>query len=172
MAVRVKPITLWRVEVGNQPGALARALAPLASARADLQIVMGYRFPNDRSRAAIEIAPVTGDRGVSAARSAGFGEAGIHAVHVEGDNRPGLGHAIADALASAGINMDFLMAQVAGGRHSTVIGFETAEDATRAVPLIKTAAAAPRKPVRKAARRGGAKRARGARKGGRKRTRR
>lgn len=162
MAVRVKPITLWRVEVGNEAGALARTLAPLASARTDLQVVMGYRFPNDRSRAAIEVAPVTGTKSTAAAQSAGFSDAGIPAVRVEGDNRPGLGHAIAHALGQAGINIDFLMAQVSAGRHATVIGFDTQEDAARAVPLIQKAAAAPRQAAgRKTAARGGAKRARG-----------
>ena len=172
MAVRVKPVTLWRVEVGDEPGALARALAPLASARTDLQVVMGYRYPNDRSRAAIEIAPVTGARGPAAAQAAGFSDSGVAALQVEGDNRAGLGHAIANAVAAAGINMDFLMAQVTGGRYSTIIGFENQNDATRAVPVIKKAAAGGAgKTARKAApRRGGARR--GGRKAARARARR
>lgn len=172
MAVRIKPITLWRVEVGNQPGALSRALAPLASARANLQVVMGYRFPNDRSRAAIEVAPVSGPRSTAAAQSAGFSEAGIPALKIEGDNRAGVGHAIANAMAEANINIDFLMGQVAGGRYSTVIGFESQDDAARATPLIKSATAAPRKAAgrKKPARRGGARRAKGrSRKASRKR---
>jgi hypothetical protein len=147
MAVRVKPVTLWRIEVDNTPGALERVLSPLASAKADLQVVMGYRFPNDRSRAAIEIAPVSGARSISAAQAAGLSEAGIPALRVEGDNRPGLGHSIASALASAGINMDFLVAQVSGRQHSTVIGFDSDADARAAAPIIKKAATAPRQPA-------------------------
>lgn len=147
MPVRVRPITLWRAEVDHQPGALAQTLEPFAAAGADLQVVMGYRVPGDRARAAIEIFPVTGARALSAAQAAGLSEAAISAVHVEGDNRPGLGHAIAKALADAGINMDFFLAQVSGRRHTTVIGFDNREDADRAIPLIKGAAAAPRKPV-------------------------
>jgi hypothetical protein len=54
-------------------------------------------------------------------------QAAISAVRVEGDNRPGLGHAIAKALA-AGINMDFFLAHVSGRRHITVIGFDSRED--------------------------------------------
>ena len=41
MAVTVKKVTLWRTEVENKPGALSSVLAPLAEARADLQVVMG-----------------------------------------------------------------------------------------------------------------------------------
>src|SRR5712692_9938953 len=134
MSVRVRAITLWRAEVDNQPGVLAQTLEPLAAAGADLQVVMGYRFPGDRARAAIEIFPVTGARALSAAQAAGLSEAAISALHVEGDNRAGLGHAIAKTLADAGTNIDFLLAQVSGHRHSTVIGFESREDANRALP--------------------------------------
>jgi hypothetical protein len=56
---------------------------------------------------------------------------------VEGDNQPGLGHAIAEAIANAKINLDFLVAQVIGRRYTAVIGFESAEDAKRASTLIK-----------------------------------
>jgi len=150
MPVQVRPITLWRAEVDNQPGVLAQTLEPLAAAGADLQVVMGYRLPGDRARAAIEIFPVTGARALSAAQAAGLTEAAISAVRVEGDNRPGVGHAIAKALADAGINIDFCLAQVSGKRHTTVIGFDSREDADRAIPLIRGVAAAPRKAARKA----------------------
>ena len=52
MPVRIRPITLWRAEVDNQPGMLAQTLEPLAAAGANLQVVMGYRLPGDRARAA------------------------------------------------------------------------------------------------------------------------
>src|SRR5712692_4634306 len=82
MSVRVRAITLWRAEVDNQPGVLAQTLEPLAAAGADLQVVMGYRFPGDRARAAIEIFPVTGARALSAAQAAGLSEAAIRALHL------------------------------------------------------------------------------------------
>src|SRR5688572_14338039 len=134
MAVRVRPISLWRAEVDHQPGALARTLEPLTGS--NLQVVMGYRLPGSTGRAAIELAPLTGARATAAAQAAGLRDSGIAALSVEGDDRPGLGHAIARALADAGINMEFLMAQATGGRHSTIIGFENRTDAERAVPLI------------------------------------
>jgi hypothetical protein len=120
---------------------------------------MGYRLPGDRARAAIEIFPVTGARALSAAEAVGLTETAISVLHVEGDNRAGVGHAIAKALADAGINVDFLLAQVSGRRHTTVIGFDSREDADRAIPLIRGAAAAPRRP---GARKSAGKGARGA----------
>ena len=162
MPVRVRPITLWRAEVDHQPGVLAQTLEPLAAAGADLQVVMGYRVPGDRARAAIEIFPVTGAKALSAAQAAGLSEAAISALHVDGDDRPGLGHAMAKALADAGINMDFILAQVSGRRYTMVIGFDSREDADRAIPLIKGAAAAPRLP---AARKAASKRAHATKRG-------
>jgi hypothetical protein len=147
MPTRITPIILWRGEVDNHPGALARILEPLASVRADLKVVMGYPLPGDPARAAIEIYPVSGTRVTSAARAVGLSEAGISALLIDGDNRAGLGHAIASRLAAAGINIEFLVGQVSGARHSTVIGFENPNDAAIAASLIKQAAATVRRPA-------------------------
>ena len=64
---------------------------------------------------------------------------------VEGDNRPGLGHAIAKAVGDAGINMSFVMAQVVGRKYSAVFGFESEVDASKAATLIKSATARAKK---------------------------
>jgi hypothetical protein len=139
MAVSVKKISLWRSEVANRPGSLAGALAALAEAGADLRIVMAYRFPGDETRGAVELYPVTGKRAQSAARSAGLSESGIPTLLVEGEDRPGIGSAISRAIAEAGINLAFFVAQVIGRRYSAVIGFDSEADAKKAAPLIKRA---------------------------------
>ena len=61
---------------------------------------------------------------------------------MEGDNRPGLGHAISQAIADAGINMDFVVAQVVGRKYTAIFGFESEADATKGAAEIKKAAAA------------------------------
>ncbi len=142
MPLTVKPITLWRKEIENKPGSLAGTLQPLAKQNADLQIVMGYRFPGHEEKAAIELYPVAGKAIRASAESAGFHGAAIPALLVEGDNRPGLGYAISDAIAGAGINLDFLIAQVLGRRYSAVLGFESEADLKKAASLIKKAAGA------------------------------
>jgi hypothetical protein len=144
MAVNVKKIALWRSEVANRPGTLAGALTPLAVAGADLKVVMAYRFPGDETRSAIELYPVTGRRAQAAARSAGLSESGIPTLLVDGDDRPGTGSAIASAIAEAGINVAFFLAQVVGRRYAAVIGFDSEADAKKAVSLIRRA-----KPPRK-----------------------
>jgi hypothetical protein len=141
MAVKVKRISLWRKELENKAGTLAGTLEPLAKAGADLEIVMGYRYPGEGTKAAVELYPIGGKKTTQAAQSAGLTVATIPALVVAGDDRPGLGHAIALAMAEAGINLDFLVAQVIGRKYSAVIGFENDADAIKANALIKKVAA-------------------------------
>jgi len=140
MPVTVKRITLWRKELENKSGTLAASLQPLAKAGADLQIVMGYRFPNEHMKAAVELYPVANKKTTQAAQGVGLAASGIPVVLVEGDNRPGLGHGIAQAVADAGVNLDFLVAQVIGKKYAAVIGFENDADAEKATVVIKKAA--------------------------------
>jgi hypothetical protein len=145
MAVAVKKIKLWRTEVENRPGALASTLEPLAQAGADLKIVMGYRLGQASDRAAIEVHPVAGKKVAGAAQRSGMSVVPMSTLLVEGDDRPGLGHALAQAIGEAGVNMAFMLAQVIGRKYSAVLAFDNDADATKAAALIKKAAVAKRK---------------------------
>jgi len=145
MAVMVKNISLWRKEVDNQVGTLAHTLEPVTKAGANLQILMGYRYPGEGTRAAIELYPVTAKKASAAASEAGLSASSIPTLLVEGDDRPGLGLAIAQAMSGAGINMTFFVAQAVGRRFSAVLGFESETDAKTAAPLIKKAATSKKK---------------------------
>ncbi len=141
MAVTVRKITLWRKEVENRAGMLAGALAPLANSGTDIHVVMAYRFPGQESKAAIELYPVMGRKSVTAAKEVGFSASAIPALLVEGDNRAGLGYATAQAIAGAGISLDFLVAQVVGRKYSAVFGFESDADGTKCAAIIRKAGA-------------------------------
>ena len=107
---------------------------------------MGYRLPHTPERAAIELYPVSGKRATAAAAEAGLAESrDIPCLLVEGDNRPGLGAAIARGLADAGINIAFLVAQVVGRRFTATFGFGDEATAATAMRVIKAAAAPPKK---------------------------
>src|SRR6202051_4919609 len=98
MAVSVKKAIRWRGGGHTHPGMLANPLQPLSEAGADLQVVMAYRYPGGENKAAIELHPVSGKESVAPAQAAGFTPSSISTLLVEGDNRPGLGHAIAKAV--------------------------------------------------------------------------
>ena len=109
---------------------------------------MGYRYPGNETKAAIELYPVAGMKLVRAAQAAGLTASPIPTLLVEGDNKPGLGHAIAGVLAESGVNLAFMVTQVIGRRYSAVIGFESEGDAKRATPLLKKAVAQKQRSLR------------------------
>jgi len=137
MPVTVKSVTIWRKEVENQPGVLAAALEPLAQAGANLKVLMGYRLPGEEGRAAIEFFPIAGAKAAKAAAAIGLTKSSIPALHVEGDDKAGLMHSIARALAGAGINVSFVVAQAVGRKYAAIWGFESAEAARKAASLIR-----------------------------------
>ena len=140
MPFTVKNISLWRREVENQVGTLANTLEPVTKAGANLHVLMGYRYPGEGTKAAIELYPIAGKKVTAAASEAGLSASSISTPLVEGDDKPGLGLAMAQAIAGAGINMTFFVAQAVGRRFSAVLGFESEADVKTAAPLIKKAA--------------------------------
>ena len=137
MAITVKKIALWRKEIDNVPGSLADTLLPLSEGGAQLQIVMGYRYPGHESKAMVEMYPVAGRKLMKAAAGAGLSASGIPTLLVEGDDKAGLGKTLARAIADAGININFLVAQVIGRKFTAVLGFESDADAAKASAVIK-----------------------------------
>ena len=106
---------------------------------------MGYHYHGTAGRAVIEVCPVTGKKATAAAGNAGLAASAISTLLVRGDDKPGLGRNIAQALADEGINITFLAAQVIDKQFSAVIGFEDEAASERAVKLIKKAAKAKKK---------------------------
>ena len=145
MPVTVKNMLLWRKEVENQVGTLAHTLEPVTKAGANLRVLMGYRYPGEGTKAAIELYPIAGKKVTTAAAEAGLSASSIPTLLVKGDDKPGLGFAIAQAISGARVNMTFFVAQSIGRRFSAVLGFETEADLKTAAPLIKKAASGLRK---------------------------
>jgi hypothetical protein len=137
MPVTIKRISLWRKGVENNPGELAKTLAPLVAAGSDFQVLMGYRLPGEASKAVIELYPVSGKKATKAASAAGLSASEIPCLLVEGDNRPGTAQRIAGAIGEAGINMSFVVAQSLGKKFTAVFGFDTDEDTRSAAAVIK-----------------------------------
>jgi hypothetical protein len=139
MAVTVKEITLWRREIENQPGMLARVLEPLARSAADVRVLMAYRYPGDETRGAVELFPIAGKKATAAAQAAGLAPSNIPALLVEGPNRAGMGFETTNAIAAAGINLAFLVAHVIGSKFAAVYGFDSEADRRKALSLLRKA---------------------------------
>ena len=93
--------------------------------------------------------PVRGRKLTAAAQQAGLSASSMPALRVEGDNKSGLALRIAQAIADAGVELSFFVAQAIGRRYAAIIGFETDTDAKKAAALIKKAAANKKKKARK-----------------------
>jgi hypothetical protein len=145
MPATIKHVQVWRTNVDHTPGQLARVLAPLAAAGADLQLAMAYRVPGEPAKAVIEIYPVKGKKQATAAGGAGLAASDIPVLLIEGDNAAGMGAAITSGLADAGINLTFLVAQVMGKKYAAVVGFENEADARRAAAIVKKVGAPKKK---------------------------
>ena len=138
MAISVKEITLWRREIENEPGMLALVLEPVAQSGIDLKVLMAYRYPGNEAKGAVELFPVSGKKAVAAAHAAGLTPAAeIPALLVEGSNKAGIGFKTTAAIADAGINLAFLVAQVIGSKVSAVYGFDSEVDRRRAVSVLR-----------------------------------
>jgi hypothetical protein len=137
MTIRIKRIGLWRTEVPGRPGALAEVLEPLAHGNADLKVVRVHAAPSGAGRLAVEVYAGEGKRAAGVARAAGFSLEPSTTVLLQGDNRPGLAFAVADAIAWAGIGVRDLDAEVVGTRYSAILTFGNETDAEKAVAVIR-----------------------------------
>lgn len=158
MPVTVKRATLWTINTPNTSGTLAATLRPLAEKKVNLDLVMGYSHP-DKLAATIEVYPVTGAQAERTARAAGFSKSAFPCVCVSGENRVGLGRQIASALADAGININFFLAQVVDKRYAAMFSFEAESEADLAVKIIRQAVRRPPATTKETTR-SGARRAR------------
>jgi len=137
MTLRIKRIGLWRTEVPRRPGALAEALEPLARGNADLKVVRVHATPSGADRLTVEVYAGEGKRAAGVARASGFSLVPSTTVLLQGDNRPGLAYAVADAIAWAGIGVRDLDAEVIGTRYSAILTFNSEDDAEKAVAVIR-----------------------------------
>lgn len=92
------------------------------------------------------MAPISGcPDAEQAARAAGFAPtADISALRVEGDDRAGMGQQLAGAVATAGVSLRGMSANVLGKKYVCYVALDTAADAQKAAEAIKALAPAPK----------------------------
>lgn len=136
---KVTKTHVWANEIPDRPGSLADALETLTNAGANLECVIARRKAEKRGTGVMFLTPLRGKKVLAAARRAGFNEAGrIATLRVEGNDKPGAGAAITQAVGDAGINMRGLSAAVVGRKFVVYLGFDSEEDAAIAARAIRT----------------------------------
>ncbi len=138
MTLRVSRVDLWTASIDDRAGGAADKLEPLSKAGANFEFVFSRRTPEQPGRGMLFVTPVKGAKVVQAAQTAGFAKPeNLHSVRIEGANNPGVTAKIARALAKAGISFRALSATGIGSKFVSHVALDTAEEAAKAVSLLR-----------------------------------
>jgi hypothetical protein len=138
MALKIERIDTWAASLEDNPGNLAAKLNALAEAGVNLEFVMARRAPDKPGTGVVFVTPIKGAAGCRAARQVGFKKTqSLHAVRIEGPDKPGQGARITQALGEKGLNLRGLSAAAVGKNCVTHIAFDTAADAGKAIRIVR-----------------------------------
>ncbi|MEK6644344.1 MAG: amino acid-binding protein [Planctomycetota bacterium] len=136
MSYVMKPIGVYAIDIMNRPGMLARILEALSNAGADLEFVIARRVTQNTTR--VFVAPLKGAKVLRAAKDVGLQIAeGMHALRIEGPDRPGLGAMMTRGLASAGLSIRGLSAASIKKRSVCYIALATEAEMVTAQKVLK-----------------------------------
>jgi hypothetical protein len=135
---KVTKVDVWAATMQDRAGGLAKKLAPLAAAGANLEFIVARRSPDKPGEGVVFVTPLKGAKQVKAAKEAGFHTTDtLHSVRVEGGDKPGLGAKATQALAEAGISLRGLSAAAFGRKFVCYLALDSAADATKAISVVK-----------------------------------
>ncbi len=138
MELIVERVNVWAASIPDEPGGLARILAGLSEAGADLDFCIARRTPEKPGTGVVFVTPLRGDREIEAAAILGFNVTkSLQSVRVEGENAPGVAAMITEKLAAAGINLHSFSGAVIGTRFILYIGLDSDADAEKACKLLQ-----------------------------------
>jgi len=141
MAVNAKRADVWVVTIDDRAGGTADKLDALAKAGANFEMVFARRTPENPGKGVLFVTPLKGSKAQRVAQDLGMGKPEhIHSVRIEGGDKPGLGSKIARALGNAGINFRGMSAIAIGKKFVSYIALDSAEDAAKALSVLKKVA--------------------------------
>jgi len=141
MALKATRMEVWTATLEDRPGGGAEKLEALAKGGANLEFVFMRRTPENPGRGVMFATPVKGAKAKRAAQEAGFSPSdAIQFVRVEGGDKPGLGARMTRALAAGGISFRALSATALGRKFVSYLALDSADDAARAVALLRKVA--------------------------------
>ena len=141
MAWKVEKVDVWVAEIQDRIGGLAQALGPFGAAGVSLECVLARRQPEKPKTGLVFVAPVLGARAEEAAKRGGFEpSATVPSLRIEGPDRAGAGHAIAEAIAETGVSVRGLSSMALGGKFVCYVGFHSPEDLRKSEKAIRAIA--------------------------------
>jgi len=136
MDLHVERVDVWAATIEDRPGSLAKALATLRDAGADLHFIIARRTQSGKG--VLFVTPLRGDREVAAAAQIGFNVANtLHCVRVMGRDRPGIAAELAQKLAEERINVRGFSGSVIGTQFLAYVALDSLEDANKAAGILE-----------------------------------
>ena len=134
----IERVDVWSASMADKPGGLSKILKGLYEAGADLDFIIARRAPENPGTSVVFLTPLRGDKEVRAASTLGFNlTSSVAAVRIEADNEPGAAARLAGLIADEAINMRGFSTAVIGRRFITYIGFDSPDDANRAINALE-----------------------------------
>lgn len=138
MKADINRIDVWAAGIKDRPGALAEKLEALAKAGTNLEFLIARRAPEKPGKGVVFVTPIKGSKQIKAAEVAGFKKTtSLFAVRVAAADKLGLGAALTQKIAGAGINVRGLSAVAVGKLAVFYLAFDSVADAAKAVRCIK-----------------------------------
>ncbi len=138
MAVKATRSDIWSAIIDDRAGGAADRLEELARAKVNLEMVFARRTPEHPGSGVLFVGPIKGAKAERAAQTAGFSRPdSIHGVRIEGGDKPGVGAKITRALGNAGISFRGLTAIAIGSKFVSYVACDSADDAAKAMAVLK-----------------------------------
>ena len=137
MSFKMQRVHVYHAEVKDEPGGIAARLKPLAEAGVSLEYVYSQRSATKPGMGDLYVAPLTTQDQIKTAKAVGLHEVNEPIVmHVEGDNKAGLGGRLTQAWEKAGINLHGMVMAVIGGKFVGYVTFDSVQDANKAATIL------------------------------------
>jgi len=138
MKLDVARVDVYSANLQDKPGALAKKLAVLSDAGADLEFLLAHPREKRRGKSVAYVGPLKGAAQNKAARKARFTKANrLSVLRVEGPDKPGIGARVTKAVGDAGINVREISTVTTGKKFVVHIVLDSAADATQAARILR-----------------------------------
>lgn len=137
MKLDIARVDVYSANVPDRPGELAKKLAVLSDAGADIEFLLARPGQKRGGKGVAYVAPVKGAAQSKAARKARFTKTNrITVLRVEGANRAGLGAKMTKAVGDAGVNIREISTVTTGRKFVVHFVLDGAAEATKAARAL------------------------------------
>jgi len=130
---------IWVATLRDRPGGLAEKLLALRDVGADLDFVIARRSAKHPGAGVVFVTPLRSDREIAAATEAGFNvSTSLHALRIQGADRPGIAAEVTQRLAEEGISLNGFSAAVSGPQMIINLAVDSLADRNRVREILET----------------------------------